>query len=83
MILGRPTNQWIGLVTAAGALVQVLILQLVPDVDAVEVATIIGSVIAFLGVLIAFVANQAPTVAQGDTINVVTPEGQPNKTITA
>lgn len=82
MILGRPTNMWIGLTTAAAALIQVLIITLAPEVNPVSVATVLGSVTAFLGVFIAFVAGQPPTLNPGDTINVTTPAGAPNDTRT-
>lgn len=76
MILGRSTPQWVGLITAAGALAQVIIVQVVPNVDATLVATIIGSVVAFLGVFIAFLANtqttpiKDPILAAGTTVTV-------------
>jgi len=82
MILGRPANQWIGLVSAAAALLQVLLVQLRPDLDPVAVATIIGSVTAFLGVVILFVAGQPPTVTSGDTVTVQTPANEPNRSVT-
>jgi hypothetical protein len=61
MILGRSTPQWLGLITSAGSLAQLLIVQLVPDLDPVIVATIIGAVGTFLGAFIAFLANTATT----------------------
>lgn len=61
MILGRSTPQWLGLITAAGSLAQLLIVQLIPDVDPVVVATIIGALGTFLGAFIAFLANTATT----------------------
>ncbi len=82
MILGRPINLWLGLVTAALAFAQVLIVTLRPDLNPTTVATILGAFGGLLAVAIALVANQPPTVAQGDTVKVITPEGQPNTTIT-
>ncbi len=61
MILGRSTPQWIGMITAAGGLLQVLIVSLIPNVDAVLVATIIGSAVTFLGVFVTFLANTSTT----------------------
>lgn len=61
MILGRSTPQWLGLITAAGSLAQVLIVQFVPGADPVIVATVIGSVGLFLGAFITFLANTATT----------------------
>jgi predicted ABC-type sugar transport system permease subunit len=78
MILGRPVNQWVGLITAAASLVQVLVVTLVPTVDPVTVAVLIGAVTGFLGVLIAFVAGQPPSINVGDPYTVVTPAPQPN-----
>ena len=65
MILGRSTPQWLSLLTAAGGLTQLLIVVLVPDVDATLVATIIGAVITFLGTFLAFLANTATTPISG------------------
>jgi hypothetical protein len=59
--LGRSTVQWTALISAGGGLAQVLIVTIVPDVDAVLVATLIGSTVAFLGVVIAFLANTQTT----------------------
>lgn len=83
MILGRPTNLWNGLVVAAVSLVSIIVMQLLPDVDGEVVATIGAAVSLFLGAVIAIVANQPPTVNQGDTVKVVTPGNDPNVTITA
>ena len=82
MLFGHPTNQWIGLITAAASLVQVLVVTLLPDVDPATVAVVIGAVTGFLGVLIAFVAGQPPTLAPGDKFVTVTPGDAPNKTVT-
>jgi hypothetical protein len=83
MILGRPTNLWNGLVVAAVSLVSIVVMQLAPDVDSEVVATIGAAVSLFLGTVIAIVANQPPTVNEGAKVNVVTPEGTPNRTLTA
>ena len=61
MILGRSTVQWTAVITAAGGLAQVLIVTLLPGIDPVVVVTIIGSLIAFLAVFIAFLANTSTT----------------------
>ena len=61
MILGRSTPQWLGLITSAGSLAQVLIVQFLPGADPVIVATVIGAVGLFLGAFIAFLANTATT----------------------
>lgn len=83
MILGRPTNLWNGLVVAAVSLVSIVIMQLMPDVDSEVVATVASATTLFLGAAIALVANGQPTVNAGDTVKVITPDGQPNTTIVA
>jgi hypothetical protein len=83
VILGRPTNLWNGLVVAAVSLVSIVVMQLAPDVDSEVVATIAAAVTLFLGSAIALVANGAPTVKPGDPVNVATPAGQENYTLTA
>ncbi len=79
MIFGRPINLWLGLVTASLAFAQVLIVTLVPA----TVATILGAFGGLLAVVIALVANQPAVVNEGDTVKVITPVDQPNRTITA
>lgn len=80
MIFGRPTNLWLGLVTAAVALVQGLIVIFVPGVDPTQIATAGALVVAFLGALIALIAGQPPTLNPGDAYKVVTAAGEPNVT---
>ena len=82
MLFGRPTNLWLGLITAGAGFAQVLIVTLRPDLNAAAVATVIGSLSAFLGVFVAFLAGQPPTLNPGDTFHVVTPAGQPNAVTT-
>ena len=60
MILGRSTVQWTALITAAGGLVQILA-TLLTTLDPAIVAVVIGAIITFLGVFIAFLANTATT----------------------
>jgi hypothetical protein len=81
MILGRPTNLWLGLVTLlSGALVATAITL---GADPTAVGTL-GSVWSgVLGGAILLIANQPPTVNAGDDIRVVTPPGQDNQTIQA
>ncbi len=83
MIFGRPTNLWNGLVVAAVSLASIVAMQLYPDVDGEVVATIGAAVTLFLGAAIALIANSAPTVNEGDTVRVLTPGNEPNRTITA
>lgn len=79
MIAGRPTNLWLGFVTAAVGLVSVTAVT-VFNVDPTAVATLAGAVTGLLGALVVLIAGQPPTVSPGDKINVVTPAGQPNDT---
>ena len=79
MILGRPTNLWLGLVTAALGIIQVVLPTLRPDVDGTQLTVILGAVGLFLGSLIALVANQPPVLNPGDPFQVATPAGQPNE----
>jgi hypothetical protein len=83
VILGRPTNLWNGLVVAAVSLVSIVVMQLLPDVDSEVVATIAAAVTLFLGSAIALVSNGTPTVNAGDSVKVITPQGQENYTVTA
>ena len=83
MIYGRPTNLWLALVTAVLTFAQVVLVNVVPQVDAAEVATILGSLGGVLAVAIALIANQPAVVQPGDTITVVTPKGEPNRQIVA
>ena len=80
MILGRPTNLWLGLVTAALGFCQVAIvsLNLLPNVDPAQIATVLGALGLLLGALITLVANQPPTLNAGDAYTVTTPSGYPN-----
>ncbi len=80
MILGRPTNLWLGLTTAiSGAIVTTLISL---GYDPVVVGTLGGVWSGVLGACILLIANQPPTVNSGDTVTVQTPAGEANKTVT-
>lgn len=61
MILGRHTTAWVSLITALGGLVQLLLVTFAPSLDPTAVATVIGAVVTFLGVFLAFLANTATT----------------------
>jgi hypothetical protein len=78
MILGRATNVWTGLISAAVGTLITIISATQPAETAQQWAVILGAVGAFLGVLVLFIANQAPTLSPGDTFTVQTPKGQPN-----
>lgn len=80
MILGRPTNLWLGLVASIVGLSTVM--ALAAGVDPVLVANMAGGGTAVLGAIIALVAYQPPTLSPGDQFHVQTPEGVPNYTTT-
>jgi len=77
MILGRPTNLWLGFVTAFVGLASVSAVTIF-NADPEVVATLSGGVVGLLGALVALIAGGTPTVNSGDTVNVVTPKGQDN-----
>ncbi len=82
MLLGRPTNTWIGLIGSAVSLAITVIGATQPAAVAQEWAIILGAIGTFLGVLVAFLAGQSPTLSIGDAYNIATPKGQPNYTAT-
>jgi hypothetical protein len=81
MILGRSTPQWVALITATGGFIQLLLVTLVPDVDAVVVGTIIGGLTGLAGVWLAFLANTSttptsdPQLKQGTMVRVTDEAG--------
>jgi uncharacterized OB-fold protein len=80
MIFGRPTNLIIGAFTA---LFNVVVLVSNSQGGTFFTPEIVAAVNIAAGAIVTLVAGQPPTVSQGDKVNVVTPEGEPNKTITA
>ncbi len=76
MIFGRPTNLWLGLVTAVAGAVSVALIT--AKVDPTLVATLVGSGVTLMGAVIALVAGQPPTLNPGDQFKTVTPPGTPN-----
>ncbi len=78
MILGRATNMWTGLITAADT----LLITIIGVTQTAEVtqqwAVILGAIGVFLGFLVLFIANQPPTLNPGDTFHIATPAGTPN-----
>jgi hypothetical protein len=79
MIWGRSTIQWTGLIAAFAAMVQTVAVVLVPDSAAI-VAVIMGALVAFLGVLIAFISNDVtptadPHVPTGTLIKTIDTHG--------
>jgi hypothetical protein len=79
MIYGRPTNLWLGLITALAGFVSVTLVA--AGIDPTIVANLVGAGAGVLGALIMLVANAPATINQGDTVNVITPKGEPNKTV--
>ena len=61
MFLGRSTPQWAALIAAFAALTQIIIVNAAPDLDPVQVATVLGALTLALNALIAFLANTATT----------------------
>ena len=80
MIFGRPTNLWLGLVTALLSFAQVLIINVVPDADPQVVVTVLAALGLLLGAAISLIANQAPVLNPGDPYVVTTPSGTENVT---
>lgn len=76
MILGRPTNLWLGAIAALLGLVQIVLVTI--GADPVAVATILGAVGLFLGAVVALIANGPATVNPGDSIIVKTAAGSPD-----
>lgn len=76
MILGRPTNLWMGLVTSLVGLLSLVAIASGADPELVAQFGAAGALV--LGSLITLIANGTPTVKEGSTVNVVTPEGQDN-----
>jgi hypothetical protein len=77
MILGRPTNLWLGFVTAVVGFASVTAVA-VFHADPTTVATVAGSATGLTGALVVLVAGQPPTLNPGDPYNVETPTGSPN-----
>ncbi len=82
MILGRPTNLWLGLVSALSGAIAATAIVLGADGETVGILAGVWS--GVVGAFITVVANQPPTLNSGDTVNVVTatPSGQPNTVTT-
>ncbi len=80
MIFGRPTNLWLGLVSALSGAIAATAIVLGADGETVGILAGVWS--AVVGACILIIANQPPTVNSGTTVNVVTPADQPNRAIT-
>lgn len=78
MIFGRPTNLWLGLLTAIQGAITVTLVAV--GFDPAITATISGAWGGVVGALILVIANQPPVLNPGDTFKIQTPAGQPNTT---
>jgi hypothetical protein len=83
MILGRNTQQWLGLITAfLSTLGTVLVVAFPERFDPTSLTVIFGAIGAFMGVAIAFVANtyttpvSDPQLVQGTMIRVTDDAGR-------
>lgn len=78
MILGRPTNLVLGAFTAVFNVIVLIAatqnVQITPE--------LVAGINLAAAAVISLVANQAPTVNAGSTVNVVTPNGDPNRRVT-
>ena len=79
MILGRPTNLILGAFTA---LFNVIVLVATEAGNTFFTPELVAAINIAAAALITLVANQTPTVNEGSTINVVTPPGNENKSVT-
>lgn len=77
MILGRPTNLWLGFLTTVTSLAALLAV-VVAHADGATVATVAASVTLVEGAGITLIAGQPPTLNPGDPYTVVTPSGSAN-----
>lgn len=81
MILGRRTNLWLGLATAIQGAITITLIAV--GFDPAVVGTLSGAWGAVVGAIVLLVANGTPFANEGETVKVVTPDGQPNREITA
>ncbi len=80
MIFGRPTNLWLGLVSALSGAIAATAIVLGADGETVGILAGVWS--GVVGAVIVIIANQPPTVNSGDTVLIQTPAGAPNKPVT-
>lgn len=76
MIFGRPVNLWLGLTTTLLNLAVIALAALVPPV--IIPAVVVGAANVAIAAVIAFVANQPPTLNPGDRFVTQTEPGVPN-----
>jgi hypothetical protein len=77
MILGRPTNLWLGFTTAVLGLVSILAVT-VGKFDPTTVATVTGAVGVVIGSAIGLIAGQPAQIKEGASYTVVTAGDAPN-----
>lgn len=76
MIFSKPTNLWLGLMTAVVGAIEITLIAF--GADPTIVATVGGAWGAVGGASIVLVASRPPTLAPGDTFTVQTEAGRPN-----
>jgi hypothetical protein len=74
MILGRPTNLWLGFLTAATGFIGLVAAATGHPLD----PAILGGAVGLEGAAILLIANGQQVVNPGDTVTVTTPRGTPN-----
>lgn len=79
MILGRPANQIAGAFTA---LFNVIVLVAQSQGSTLFTVELVSAINIAAAAIIFLIANQTPTVNAGDQVKVVTPAGEPNRTVT-
>ncbi len=83
MIFGRPTNQVLAAFTALFNVVVIVAKSAAPDgLGATFTPELVAAVNIAAAAIITLVAGQAPTVNEGSTVKVITPNGDPNKVVT-
>src|SRR4029077_11479179 len=71
IIFGRPVNLFLGAVTAVFNVVILVLAALEPPI--IVPAVVVGAVNLAVSAVVAFIANQPPTLNPGDTFKTVTP----------
>ena len=74
MILGRPTNLWLGFLTILTGFVGLIAGATGHPID----PAILGGAVSLEGAAILLIANQPPTLNPGDQFTVKTAPGTPN-----
>jgi hypothetical protein len=77
MILGRPTNLWLGFLTAVTGLGALVASATGNPID----AQIVAAVVIVEGSAVALISGQPPSINPGDTVRVSTPAGEPSRDV--